>query len=215
MIRDDVHDEILFRQGLAMKLGQDDEIVRRRVVQKEQFLIQNLHAPSEPSGAELASYYTAHAAQYAGPPHATFSHIYFAVAQGGDGAAQARARTVLARLSKGTTRGPDLGDAFPDLYDFSSYGPDQVVRLFGHTPFADAVFSAPVGAWLGPVRSAYGWHLIYVDARSPAERAPLSQIRERVRGDYLRDAQDRNNMAAFDQLARRFTVVRDDRRATP
>jgi peptidyl-prolyl cis-trans isomerase C len=210
LVRDDIHDEILFRQGLALKLEQDDEIVRRRVIQKEQFLLQNLSAPAEPTQAQLATYYAAHRDLYAAPPRVTFSHIYFAVGPGGEAATEARAKLVLGELSAGVTRGPELGDAFPDLYDFSAFEPEQVERLFGHTPLSQVVFSAPVGRWSGPFRSAYGWHLIHVDARVAGGQTPLSEIGDRVRADYLQGAGDRENAAAFNKVARRFTVVRGD-----
>ncbi|MGZ6017521.1 MAG: peptidylprolyl isomerase [Phenylobacterium sp.] len=210
LVRDDIHDEILFRQGMALKLDQDDEIVRRRIVQKEQFLLQNLSAPAEPTQAQLAAYYAAHRDLYAAPPRVTFSHIYFGVGPGGDAAAEARAKAVLGKLSSGVTRGPELGDAFPDLYDFSAFEPEQVERLFGHTALSQAVFTVPVGRWSGPFRSAYGWHLVYVDARVAAGQTPLSEIADRVRTDYLQAASERSNVQAFDKIARRFTIVRDD-----
>lgn len=215
LVRRDTHDEILYRQGLALKLDRDDEIVRRRVVQKMQFLMQDLNAPPEPTNAQLAAYFDSHASRYITPPRVTFSHIYFSTDRGGDAAARARAVAVLSRLRDDTTRAPDLGDPFPDLYDFSTYEPDQVLRLFGRTPFADAVFAAPSGHWFGPVRSGYGWHLIYVDARQAAARPSLSAVRDAVRQDYLQDAQDRANKAAFDRLAQKFTIVRDDRKSAP
>jgi peptidyl-prolyl cis-trans isomerase C len=210
LIKRDVHDEILFRQGQALKLGQDDEIVRRRIVQKMQFLMQDLNAPAEPTAAQLQAYYDAHAARYATPTRATFSHIYFSSDKGGDDAAKVRATAVLKTLSSQTTRAPDLGDPFPDLYDFSAYEPEQIYRLFGHTPFAEAVETSPVGHWAGPFKSGYGWHLLYVDARENAARPPLSQVRDAVRTDYLQDAQDGANQAAFDKLAHDYHVVRKD-----
>jgi hypothetical protein len=215
IVRDDLRDEMLFRQGRALKLDQDDAIVRRRVVQKEQFLIQNLHAPAEPTEAQLAAYYAQHAERYAAPPRAGFSHIYFAVGPDGDAGAQARARAALAHIPAGVARAPERGDAFPDLYDFAAFEPQQVERLFGRTEFADAVFTAPLGGWSGPYRSAYGWHLLHVDTRVAGGRPPLSEVRDRVRSDYLQAAQDRANATAFAQIARRFTVVRADRRAAP
>jgi len=121
----------------------------------------------------------------------------------------------LTTLSNNTTRAPDRGDPFPDLYDFSAYDPHQVERLFGHTPFATAVFSVPPGRWSGPFRSGYGWHLIYVEARQNTALPPLSAVRATVRMDYLQDAQDRANKAAFAELAQRFTIVRDDGKALP
>ncbi|HEX3365392.1 peptidylprolyl isomerase [Phenylobacterium sp.] len=215
LIETDLHDEMLFRQGRALKLDQDDEIVRRRVVQKEQFLMQNLHAPAEPTDAQLQAYYAAHADHYAAPSRAAFSHIFFAVGPDGDAAAQARAKAVLAKIPAGVTRAPERGDAFPDLYDFSAFEPEQVERLFGHTDFSGAVFTAPAGRWSGPYRSAYGWHLLYVANRDAPTRPPLADVRDRVRSDDLQDAQDGANTAAFDQIAKRFTIVRADRKAAP
>jgi hypothetical protein len=219
LVRDDIHDEILFRQGQALKLDQDDEIVRRRVVQKEQFLLQNLTPPPEPTDAQLQAFYDAHPARYVAASRATFSHIYFALPQDGradgDAATEARARAALSRIPKGATRAPDLGDPFPDIYDFSAFEPEQAQRLFGKTPLADAIYTAPVGRWSGPYKSAYGWHLLYVSARGAAARQPLADIRDRVRSDDLQAAQDQANDAAFRRIARRFTVVRTDGKTAP
>jgi hypothetical protein len=189
IVQRDVHDEMLYRQGLALKLDRDDQIVRRRVIQKMQFLMQDLSPPPEPTAAQLQAFYDAHAARYMTQPRATFSHIYFATDAG--------------------------GDAFPDLYDFSAYEPEQVSRLFGRTPFADAVFQAPVGRWSGPYRSGYGWHLVRVDARTPAAREDLADVGYRLREDYLHDAQARANAQALARLKARYTVVRRDLGAKP
>jgi peptidyl-prolyl cis-trans isomerase C len=210
LVRSDVHDEMLYRQGVALKLDRDDEIVRRRVIQKMQFLMQDLNAPAEPTQAQLQAFYAAHAARYATAPRATFSHIFFSGAD-----ARARAAEMLRKLPSGLTRAPDRGDPFPDLYDFSAYEPEQVYRLFGHTAFTDAVFHGPVGRWIGPYGSAYGWHLIYVDARQAPEAPPFAAVRDAVRADYLQAAADAANRDALERVTRRFTVVRDDRKAVP
>lgn len=212
LIRRDIHDEILYREGLSLKLDQDDMIVRRRVVQKMAFLLQDLHPPPEPTTAELAGYYRAHLDRYAIPPRVTFTHVYFSLDGRAD--AQARARAVLAKLGD-VTRAPDRGDSFPDLYDFSSYEPEQVYRVFGHTPLAAAVYSVPLGHWAGPFRSGYGWHLIYVSVRQGPSHPPLQQVREQVRTDYLQDAQDAANARAFGELVKRYTIVRDGGQSGP
>jgi peptidyl-prolyl cis-trans isomerase C len=211
LVKRDLHDEILYREGVALKLDQDDQIVRRRVVQKMQFLIQDLNAPSEPTDAQLQAYYDAHAAHYAAPARTTFSHIYFSADKGGDATAKARATAVLKTLSDKTARAPDKGDPFPDLYDFSAYAPDQVERLFGKGEFAAAVQAAPVGHWSGPYRSGYGWHLIYVDARQGSSRPALKDVRDQVRNDDLQEAQDVANQQAFNKLAKNYSVVVKDR----
>lgn len=206
----DIRDEILFREGLSLKLDQDDEIVRRRIVQKAQFLLQDTHAPVDPSSVQLEHYYDTHRARYTVPERVSFSHVYFA-ANNSDELTRARATAALEKLANNQQRAPQLGDPFPDSYDFAAYEPEQVSRLFGHSEFADAALSVPLAHWSGPFRSAYGWHLLYVAAREPARQLSLDEVRERVRTDYLFDAQAQANAAAFNDIARKFSVVRVQR----
>lgn len=207
LLQRDLQDEMLYRQGLALKLDKDDQIVRRRVIQKMQFLMQDLSPPAEPTGKDLQAYYAAHAARYVTQPRATFTHIYFSPDRDGDAAARRRAEAALAALPRGLTRAPERGDPFPDLYDYSAFEPDQAVRLFGDTQFSHALFTAPVGRWSGPFRSGYGWHLVYVEARQPPARPPLSEVSDRVRSDLLTDEQAAQNDKALQALARKFTLV--------
>jgi parvulin-like peptidyl-prolyl isomerase len=210
-----VNDEIYYRQGVALKLDRNDEIVRRRIVQKMQFLQQNLYPPTEPTDAQLQAYYKAHAAKYVTPDRLAFTHIYFSPDRGGDDAARKRALAVLASLNDSVIRAPERGDPYSDLYDYASFGPDQAARMFGQTELSTKLFSAPLRHWSGPYRSGYGWHLVYVQSRDAAHLPPLASIRDKVRLDYLDDQQGRNNVAAFAALKRQFTIDRAYSLGTP
>jgi peptidyl-prolyl cis-trans isomerase C len=235
LIKSDVHDEILFREGVAMGLDKDDEIIRRRIIQKMQFLLEDLQVPPEPDARQSQAYYRSHATQYQLPARASFSHIYFSLDRG-DASARSRAQAALTTLQHAATatiadvsatpgpngaanagratpvstpeRAPAPGDPFPDLYDFADYSRAQVERLFGPTQFAVSIFSVPLGKWAGPFKSAYGWHLIYVQSRAGAREQPFAAVRDKVRADYLLDSQKRTNDSAFAALARQFTVGR-------
>jgi hypothetical protein len=212
LVRSDARDEMLFREGVAEGLDKGDEIVRRRVIQKMQFLLQDLNAPPEPSRPELLAFYKTHRPRYVAPPRASFSHIFFSSDLGGEAEARRRAEAVLRRLPNTLQRAPDRGDPFPDLLDFADAEPEQVTRVFGRTPFAAAVQAQGPGRWGGPYRSAYGWHLLYVSGRAPARTAPFTEVAERVRTDALEAAQTAANDAAFARLAKAYAVVRDDER---
>ena len=203
----EIEEEMLFRQGLALGLDRNDELVRRRIVQKMQFLLEDVSPPAEPADAELRAFYSLHADRYATPARVTFSHVYFS-SERGDERARARALQALNELGNGRGYTEDLGDPFPDLSHFAAYDAQQVHRLFGQTEMADAAFSTPAGRWAGPYKSVYGWHLIYVDSRQDAARPTFTAVRDKVRTDYLLDAQDRANRQAMSQLSREFTVVR-------
>lgn len=194
-----VRQEILYRQGMAMGLAQDDEIVRRRVVQKAEFILEDQRPPAEPTAQQLEAYFKAHQVDYQLPARVSFSHIFFSPDIGGDADARSRAERA------------DAGDPFPDAMTFEQVSPDQVARLFGRSPFVDAVFGAPVGQWSPPVRSGYGWHRVRVLWRQPELTPPFSQVQPTVRLDYLRWARQRLNEAALDRVAKGFVVQRSYR----
>jgi hypothetical protein len=208
-----VEEEVLYREGLARRLDQDDEIVRRRIVQKMQFLQQDLSAPSEPAAAELAAWFQAHRGEYVQSASVSFSHIYFSDVHGGSDAARARALSTLAHLSDAIVRAPERGDSFPDLYDYAGFGPEQAKRLFGDSEISRKLFEAPEGRWIGPLRSGYGWHLVRVQSVQPARSLDFGEARERVRADVVAAQQEVANRRAFAALKARFTVVRQDQGA--
>ena len=65
MVENKVQHEILYREALAMGLDKDDEIVKRRMAQKMQFLAEDVAAAREPTSAELKSWFEKHSATFA------------------------------------------------------------------------------------------------------------------------------------------------------
>jgi peptidyl-prolyl cis-trans isomerase C len=203
----DVQDEIYYREGVANGLDKDDQVIRRRVVQKMQFLEQDLAAPAAPSEQDLRRYYASHISRYEALARVSFSQIYFSPDKGGDAVARARALAALANLTAATPRAPERGDPYPDLYDYAAIDPDAATRIFGQQPIAQALFRAPLERWSGPFRSGYGWHLVFVNAAVPAHRAAFDAVRDTVRTDFLAEAQDAANAKAFATLKARYHVT--------
>jgi hypothetical protein len=200
-----VREEALFREGVALGLDRDDEIVRRRIAQKVEFLNQDRALPPPPSDAQLEGWFKAHAADYATPVRTSFTHLYFTPDRPGD--PRARAVAALTALRGGAA--PDAVDAdpFPDQSSFVRLAPAEARRLFGDSAMANGLETAPVGAWSGPYSSGYGWHLVHADAREPARRAELAAIRAQVHEDYMAHAQRRANDKAIERLVGRYRVV--------
>jgi len=213
LVEQHVREEVQFREARRMGLDKDDEIVRRRLASKLDFLERDTAAVPEPSAAELQRYYETHEKDFVQPATATFTHVYFSPDRGGDEAARARAETVLATLQKGRrTRAPELGDPFPLQTDFAGVARLDVAQQFGSEPMAESVFSGPLGRWSGPVRSGYGWHLVYVSHRDDARVPPLAEIRDRVEAACVDAAKERANRERYAALEKRYVVERTYRR---
>ena len=77
LVEDKVHEEVLYREALALGIDKDDTIVKRRMAQKMQFLAEDVAAAREPTLEELGTWYEANRDQFAFPPRVSFRHLYF------------------------------------------------------------------------------------------------------------------------------------------
>jgi hypothetical protein len=205
-----IKEEVFYHEALRLKLDQDDEIIRRRLVQKFEFLQQDLGTPKDPSDAELQAYYQSHEKNYEIPERLTFSHVFFSIDHGSNGEARARAERALAELRRqGVTRAPESGDSFPGAIDYAGATATQIRRAFGAGALSDELFNIPLGEWTGPFRSGFGWHLVYVTAHEPTRIAPYESAQDAVRRDYSEAQRGAHNAEALANLKKHFTIVRE------
>jgi hypothetical protein len=206
-----VKEEVFYHEALRLKLDRDDEIIRRRLVQKYEFLQQDLATPKSPSEADLRVFYQVHAMKnYEIPERLTFSHVFFSVDHGGDDAAKARAERALAVLNQQRLRrAPESGDSFPGDVDYAGATPAQVRRAFGSSTLSEEIFRIAPGYWAGPFRSGFGWHLVYVAAHEPAGVATYDEARDAVMRDYLDAERGAHNAEALESVKKHFTIVRE------
>lgn len=191
-----VDGEVLYREALARGLDRGDVIVRRRLIQKMEFLLE-AEGDGEPTEAELADFLRANQARYARPERLGVEHVFVRAEGPGHQAAAARAEMLRARLVSGEAPA-GLGDPFPRGASLPPEERGALAATFGE-PFAAAVAALPAGEWSGPLRSPFGLHLVRVRERLPPRPAEPGEVREQLRAD-LRAA--RRSAARRDGLRR-------------
>lgn len=210
LIERHIRDEALYREGMALGLGQDDEVVRRRIIQKMDFLGEDDAGLDEPSESDLQAFYHANAERYRTPARTSFTHLYFSPDRGGDDAALSRATAALAALRAGAVQPFTLGDNFPNQQNFALLSPRDTERVFGKSPLAQALHALPLGMWSGPLRSGYGWHLVKVEARQPGRLPDPAEITDDLRSDWQDDKRTKLRDARMARLLGGYEIVRDD-----
>jgi peptidyl-prolyl cis-trans isomerase C len=195
-----VAEEMLYREALQMGLDREDEIIRRRLIQKMQFLQHDMASAAAPPRAALRAYYESHPALFLSPESVSFQQLFFSADRGGSAAALARAE----HASPASSR----GDEFPISIPGEPLTRDQATGIFGPTPIVDALFAVPENRWSAPVRSAYGWHVLRVSHRQPPSRLPFEAVEDQVRGDFLTEQATAAEQQQLNALRSRFEVVR-------
>ena len=208
LIRQWVADEILYREAISRGLDRDDELVRRRLIQKMYGIARGLAELTEPSEDELRAFYLGHPERYVVPARRSFRQVYIK-AELGDGNAANRATTVLAELStEGGARASQLGDPFVLAHEFALLSSQEVSARFGPA-FADRLFELAPGEWRGPLRSAFGLHLVEVTTAA-AEYAPtFEEARDRVRIDLSDERSRAAEGGLVASVATEYDVVYD------
>jgi hypothetical protein len=205
-----IREEVFYHEAQKLGLDQDDEIVRRRLVQKYEFLQQDLAIATDPSDADIKAYFEKHADHYRIPQTAAFSQVFFSVDRRGEASARAAAELAAGKLNAaGVDRAPEDGDPFPGPEDFPALSAEEAERVFGLGELTAGLFQLTPGHWSAPLRSTYGWHIIRMEAYTPSRPADFERVKEQVRRDFLEDARAARNEANYAQLRRNFEIVRE------
>ena len=203
LVDDFIDEEIDYREAIAMGLDADDTIVRRRMRQKLEFLIEEADAVAEPSEEQLATWLKAHAADYRVPERIAFRHILASRDERGT-RADADAAAFLKQLSSGAD--PEkLGDASMLPAALPPTTREGVAAQFGAT-FAANVFQHTDAGWFGPVSSPFGSHDVLILTREAPSDPSLADIRDKLRSDWIeaRRLSKRDDFQA--RLRRRYEV---------
>ena len=210
LINTEIREEIQYREAIRLGLDKDDEIIRRRLSQKVEFLKSDLEVIPEPTDEELQRFYQQHQALFRDSTTISFTHIYLNGDKQSPEQIKERAEGLLLVLKeKKLTRAPELGDRFPLQYDYSDMDPLEANQQFGSSPMTDTLFKIPVQQWIGPVKSGYGWHLIYVQQRKPGSVRPFSEIRDIVHENYISFARQEQNQKSWEKMKDKYVIDLD------
>jgi hypothetical protein len=198
--------DALEREARRLGLERSDLVVRRHLVEMMRLAAGWLGPADMPSEADLQAYLERHAEEFAEPARTRLTQVYLSEEARGSAAAR-DARELLDELRRTGTppeRAAGVGDAFIRGAEADGSRAD-LERTFG-PGFAEAVDAAPLGTWVGPVRSSYGLHLVWVHARTAGWVPALSQVRGRVLHRVLRERSEQRAREALAAMRARYAV---------
>ncbi|MBK6738188.1 MAG: peptidyl-prolyl cis-trans isomerase [Haliea sp.] len=186
LVEQKVQSEVLYREALALGLDKNDEIVKRRMAQKMQFLAEDVAAAQEPTTGDLKAWYATQTDTFAMPKRVSFRHLYFSPDRRGENA-RGDAAKLLAQLTD-QPQAVKLPESSADPFMFQEYyrdrAPDFLGKEFG-PQFALSVADLTEGSWQGPIESGFGWHLVFVDTTTPGRIPDFEEVEADVKAAWL------------------------------
>jgi hypothetical protein len=215
LIDDYVKEEIATREAVGMGLDRDDTIIRRRLRQKLEFLVEDAASSTPPSDAELQAWLAAHPESFRAEPRLAFRQVYVSPERRGT-SAEKDAVALLARLrAKGKDASLDgLGDASMLPAELPLSPVREASRAFGEE-FAQELLKIEPGQWTGPVESPYGLHLVLVREHVNGAAPELAEIRPVVEREVLAERRKRELDALYERLLAKYTVTVEKPKAKP
>jgi len=214
LVDDFVREEALYREALALGMDQGDYIVRQRLVQKVEFLLENMVNQSlVPDDAVIASWFDERRSDYQIDAVYTFTHIFFDAGERGQEQAQQDALSLLNSANIGDIAFNDAsqyGDRYPFLQNYVERTRDFVVNNFTEDFVARLDALAPSDQdWAGPFESRYGFHLVMLRSKTDPYIPALEEIRERVLDDWRFESVLQNRREAEQQVIDAYEVRLD------
>ncbi len=201
-----IKEEVYYREALALGLDQNDTILRRRLMQKMEFLSNDLAELNQPDESALNTYFLDNQERYELPARVSFTHIYFSLDKRGAKAFE-DAKNVLSQLD--ALSAPEKGDSFMMQYDFVQETPFEVERLFGKS-FTEQLFKSEINTWQGPIESGYGLHLVRISEKIDSWMPELASVIDKVRTDLMFKRRQKMNKEIYERFKERYEIVIED-----
>jgi hypothetical protein len=209
-----VREEALVREARRLGLDQEDDLIRRRLVQKMEFLAEDMVGdPSSVSRAELEAAYRDRSASFGEPALVDFTHVFVrspGVPADPESDPLSRARLVLEQLTRGgiqPDRAAPFGDRFLYHRRYRDRTLDEVRSHFG-ARFAEAlaVLEIDPDRWQGPLRSDHGWHLVWLRDRVEDRVPTFAELEATLERELNRGRSEARAARALDAIVSGYEV---------
>ena len=192
-----VQEEILYREALNLGLEREDKIIKRRLAQKISFLKQE-SILKDFSQKEIIDFYKANRDKYYVPGLYTFTHKFFSSSSN----SKERAQNHL----NNSNRLYENSDPFFLGKNFAQTSSLEINSNFGSN-FSLYFENSPINQWIGPYKSSFGHHNLYITEYTPGFHPNLDDIYDQVMVDLNQLKRDSAISDFIKEVGSEYSVI--------
>jgi parvulin-like peptidyl-prolyl isomerase len=214
LINEYVEEEVLYREAQRMNLADNDYIIKRRMIQKVDFIYQNQIESMEGYPEDsLRRFYEAHVENYSTPELYTFSHIYFKKEKNDFNVALQKAENFKSQTNFQKidfNNSLVYGERFLYYRHYVEKDRSFITSQFGRE-FADSIAASESNnsKWIGPLKSDHGYHYVLLIQKQLSSVPDFEQIRNRIIEDYKIKEEKRRKSELIKSVIDRYKVILD------
>lgn len=214
LIHDYVQEEALYREAQQLNLGANDYIIKRRMIQKVDFMYQNrIEQHSAFSEDSLLHFFNKNKEKYREPTLYTFSHIFFKANK--DDLSSALKKATVFLKNKNMTAidfngALQFGERFLYHHQYVEKDLGYIAGHFG-AAFAKAITALPAHetAWSEPIQSEHGYHLLLLTDKKEEGVPDFLKHKSEVIVDYKRGSEQRLKADLMKEVIGQYQVIID------
>lgn len=208
LLQSNIKQEVFYLEALNMNLDHNDEIIKRRLSQKMEFLSNDLASMTKPSDDELKEYFDEHVEKYLTPFVYSFYQVPFTLDSSGRDYFK-KAQNVLKNNQDATLEVMKTkGDRFTFPNEFVKTTSYQLAQQLG-SGFSELIATVPINAWVGPIDSGFGTHLVFITEREAPKKPEFESVRREIERDFAYEKEKLVNQAIYDEMKKEYRIILD------
>ena len=182
---------------MSLGLEREDKIIKRRLAQKITFLKQE-SILKDFSQKEITDFYNANRDKYYVPDLYTFTHKFFSSTSN----SKERAQNHL----NNSNRSYEGSDPFFLGKNFAETSSLEINSNFGSN-FSLYLKNSPINQWIGPYKSSFGHHNLYITEYTPGFHPNLDDIYDQVMVDLNQLKRDSAISDFIKEVGSEYSVI--------
>ncbi|MCG7522436.1 peptidyl-prolyl cis-trans isomerase [Ruegeria sp. Ofav3-42] len=194
-----VRDEIMVREAKALRMDENDAVVRNRLRQKMDFIAASVSTAQPQTKEDLNKFYEANETEFVQPQQIAFQQILM------DEGAVLDLNALFDDLNAGKSpKSVKRSSLLPSEMALSTGA--KIDGVFG-PGFAEGLEGMPIGTWGGPVRSAFGLHVVRVIEKQDAELQNIEEVEPQVIAKWREATQEEAKEAFAQRLEAKYQII--------
>ena len=197
-------EEAAYKKGVEMGLLEGDALIKKRIRQKLEFIIEDAAQNIEPTEQQLSDFLAERIEEYRADQIFSFSQVYIDPKNYKHAGVELNALIALLQTNEIQDLS-SLGDAIflEPSYNETSYR--LIARDFG-SQFADALKNLQPDTWHSGIKSGYGLHLVKVTAKKGGEAQSLDKVRDQVRQQWFYQQRENIMKTFYESLFKEYGI---------